>query len=484
MVMHGSKCWLWLLLSQLAVAILLFTEILHASPIPITDHEDERGLKLKTAVFLTPKFELEPGLVSNKFYYDIDFPTGHIAIKSFDAEVVDEARKPVPLHETYLHHWALERYYQREGISNYNIENPRNNRNHGFQKWDYIPAGNSGVCKRSLPQYYGLGSETRRTSTHVPDPYGIVVGNPSEIPEGYQEKWLLNVHAIETRGAEDWLGCTECRCDLYNVTKDEDGRVIEPDYIGGLRCCHDQTRCRILEEGFQNVKRKLYLKYTVKYLDWHPSIVPVKIYIFDVTDTWKNSNIGSTTSGHNCLIEYQVEFCGSAVAKDGDCTDVKRLSVMSPDSGDVIYGVAHQHTGGIGSTLFGEDGRVICSSIPIYGEGNEAGNEAGYIVGMSTCYPKPGTMKISQGEILTLVSNYSSNQQHTGVMGLFYILVANSNASFQQHSQRPVGIHSDYSIRNGGLLVGVAILVVAVIVVVWQRKNHPQRESYEPIMVA
>lgn len=73
-----------------------------------------------------------------------------------------------------------------------------------------------------------------------------------------------------------------------------------------------------------------------------------------------------------------------------------------------------------------QDGREICSSVPIYGEGNEAGNEAGYIVGMSTCYPKPGTMKISEGEILTLVSNYSSTQQHTGVMGLFYILVANS----------------------------------------------------------
>lgn len=76
---------------------------------------------------------------------------------------------------------------------------------------------------------------------------------------------------------------------------------------------------------------------------------------------------------------------------------------------------------------FIQDGRVICSSKPIYGKGNSAGDEAGYIVGMSTCYPKPGSVKIAKGEILTLESNYSSEKSHTGVMGLFYILVAESS---------------------------------------------------------
>jgi Stress up-regulated Nod 19 len=45
---------------------------------------------------------------------------------------------------------------------------------------------------------------------------------------------------------------------------------------------------------------------------------------------------------------------------------------------------------------------------------------------MSTCYPKTGSVKIADGETLTLVSNYSSNQMHAGVMGLFYILVADN----------------------------------------------------------
>ncbi|XP_072999667.1 uncharacterized protein [Typha latifolia] len=102
--------------------------------------------------------------------------------------------------------------------------------------------------------------------------------------------------------------------------------------------------------------------------------------------------------------------------------------LVIPSGGDIVYGVAHQHTGGVGSALYGQDGRVLCTSIPTYGEGKEAGNEADYIIGMSTCYPKPGTVKVADGETLTLVSNYSSTQMHTGVMGLFYILVADQKA--------------------------------------------------------
>ncbi|KAK3042466.1 hypothetical protein RJ639_000190 [Escallonia herrerae] len=58
----------------------------------------------------------EPGSVTTKFYHDINFPRGDIATKSFTAGVVDEAGNPVPLHETYIHHWAVDRFYRREGV--------------------------------------------------------------------------------------------------------------------------------------------------------------------------------------------------------------------------------------------------------------------------------------------------------------------------------------------------------------------------------
>ncbi|PWA69540.1 Stress up-regulated Nod 19 [Artemisia annua] len=413
---HGTSAALMFLL-----AIALLTICAQSSEARVTV---ENGVKSK--VYLSPVITQRPGSVSNKMYYDIEFPKGHIAIKSFDAEVVDESGNPVSLQETYLHHWIAVRYYLRKGT-----KEAKYNSNIGFHQSDLIVAGNAGVCKYGLPQNFGLGSETRKTSTHVPDPYGIEVGNPSEVPVGYEERWAFNIHAIDTRGAVDAMGCTECRCNLYNVTEDEFGLPLKPNYVGGLYCCYDGAQCKV-KNGLESVERNLYMKYTVKWVDWSDTIVPVKIFIFDVTDTWQK------TGTHDCLIEFDVEQSTTGV-DNNDWISTRRSSVSFPSSGDVVYGVAHQHSGGIGSALYGEDGRVICSSKPIYGQGNTAGDEAGYIVGMATCYPEPGSVKIAKGETLTLESNYSSEKSHTGVMGLFYILVAESSSTLNASVQFPKG---------------------------------------------
>lgn len=419
---------------------------------------------VKSMVYLSPKITQHPGSVSNKFYYDIEFPKGHIAIKSFNAEVVDEEGNPVSLQETYLHHWVAVRYYQREGI-----KDPKYNGNIGFHQSDFIIAGNSGVCNKGLTQFFGLGSETRKTSTHIPDPYGIEVGNPLEVPSGYEEKWLFNVHAIDTRGAVDAMGCTECRCDLYNVTEDEYGRALKPNYMGGLYCCYDGTQCKV-KNGLESVKRNLYLKYTVTWVDWSDSIIPVKIYIFDVTDTWQQ------TGTHDCLIEFNVEKSTTGVATN-DYTSTRTARSNFPVSGDVIYGVAHLHSGGLGSALYGEDGRVICSSRAIYGKGKEAGDEEGYIVGMTTCYPTPGSIKIGKGEVLTLESNYSSQKSHIGVMGLFYILVAESSSTLDASVQ----IHQESEVPIFFWGVGVFGLAISAAVIVGYRRQKQSEDGYQSI---
>ncbi|KAL6996813.1 hypothetical protein U1Q18_006943 [Sarracenia purpurea var. burkii] len=464
---HCSQVWLVCLVTLL-VALSLPNSQAHV--------KNENGVKSST--FLSPKFVLGPGSVVDQYYYNIEFPRGHIALKNFNAEVVDEAGNPIPLHETYLHHWVVASYHQRKGI-----EVPKYNESVGFHQSDVIMVRNSGLCGTSLGQYFGLGSETRRTATHVPDPYGIEVGNPAEIPPGYEERWMLNVHAIDTRGVEDRLGCTECRCDLYNVTKDGRGQPLRPGYIGGFRCCYDQTHCRV-REGFESAHIGLYMRYTVKWVDWDNSIVPVSIYIFDVTDTWRKSDDSTGLSTkHQCLVEYDVEFCSATNGTNDDCIDTKSVSLSMPTGGNVIYGVAHQHTGGMGSALYGEDGRLICSSIPTYGRGKEAGDEAGYIVGMSTCYPHPGSVKIFDGETLLLVSNYSSGQRHTGVMGLFYILVANASPELNVFPQAPIEKHGEMTLPIslwGVALFGVAI---AIAVVVAYRRRSEREDGYQSIVM-
>eukprot|EP00252_Welwitschia_mirabilis_P020107 TRINITY_DN484_c0_g1_i3.p1 TRINITY_DN484_c0_g1~~TRINITY_DN484_c0_g1_i3.p1 ORF type:complete len:416 (+),score=68.16 TRINITY_DN484_c0_g1_i3:301-1548(+) len=396
----------WLFVALVLIESAHFQSSVHAERLM-------KGEILKREVFKSPAFSLGPGEVQNKVYFGIDFPKGHIALKGFDAEVVDDKGNSVPLNEVYLHHWLVEGFYHKKPW--------REEQEKAQSEWlsgssKIILARNDGICSNTLGQYFGLGSETRHTKTFIPDPYGIVVGDPKKVPSGYEELWLLNVHAIDTRGVEHLQACTECRCDLYNVTK------VKPDYVGGLFCCIDGSQCQ-LKEGFQAEKRTYYLKYTVSWMDWTEAIIPTRIYILDVTDTGDASSQTDNNTFTGCKVEYDVPRC-SGESVNNDCIHTYEANLVMPKGGDVIYAVSHQHAGGIGSMLYAQDGREICSSFPKYGEGNEAGNESGYVVGMSTCYPRPGSVKISDGEKLKFVSKYSKDEGHTGVMGLFYLLLA------------------------------------------------------------
>nr|GLL35293.1 uncharacterized protein LOC109163135 [Ipomoea trifida] len=195
--------------------ILVFTMATSTSQRSLRIDEDENGVKVET--FLSPRFELEPGSV--------------ILV----SEVVDEEGNSIPLHQTYLHHWIVGKLMIPKAVE---AQKERYNETATF-------VYNSGVCAE-LPQYFGLGSETRKTDTHVPDPYGIEAG----------------------------VSC------IMSQKIDVSGMPIG-DYVGGLRCCYDGVRCRV-KEGFRGEKRGLYFKYTVTYVDWNPSIVPVKVYVFDV----------------------------------------------------------------------------------------------------------------------------------------------------------------------------------------------------------
>ncbi|MCO5562642.1 hypothetical protein L7F22_016270 [Adiantum nelumboides] len=376
--MEASKGFLALLFVTTLLALPAFA----AQTFP---HSRANGGEVKSATFRSPSFTLAPGEVQNTFYFGSSFVKGHIGIKAFDAEVVDEDGNSVPLSEVYMHHWVVYNYLNTS--SNVTI------------------LGNDGVCPGNLSQLYGLGSETRLTSTWLPGPYAVEVGQYDN------EEWLFNVHAIDTRGTVDPFGCLECRCDLYNVTTQQDGQPLRDGYQGGLFCCYDGVHCQ-LKDGYVGDNRTYYLKYTVHYLDWDDSILPVKIYIFD-----------STYDNAVCKVEYDVPSCSSQNLGISECTHIQESVMEVPIGGEVIYGVSHQHTGGIGATLYGQDGREICTSVPLYGNGTEVGNEAGYIVGMTTCYPKPGSVQVMSGERLQMVSNYSRATSHTGVMGLGYIAV-------------------------------------------------------------
>ncbi|RDX67386.1 hypothetical protein CR513_53743, partial [Mucuna pruriens] len=392
--------------------ILSFSILLLLPSTSYSLHQKPRN-HIKTATFVSESFEMGPGSIAAKSLMNIKFPEGHIGVKSFDAELVDQEGNSIPSYETYLHHWFAIKY-------NENVTMARNPKLH--RPDDLIFQRNEGTCNGYiLPHYWGFGVESRGTTSNIPDPFAIEVGNPAKIPKGYKEKWMFNIMAIDTRGAQDKKACTECRCDhinlpkdFYNVTRDIHNQPLTTNYKGGLFCCPDNAQCK-QRKGFQGSRRKLSLRYKISWVHWNKYQVPVKVYILDSTDKVRSN--GSEII-HDCQAEYTI------LPNDcGDSPNVQKANIPMKKGGYLIYGTAHMHSGVVSATLYGQNGRTLCTSTPKYGTGKEAGNEKGYVIGMSVCYPQPGSIKIDDGEILTLESRYK-NEFRTGVMGHFYIYLA------------------------------------------------------------
>ncbi|CAL5208221.1 unnamed protein product [Lathyrus oleraceus] len=369
---------------------------------------------IHSAKYVSEKFEVGPGEVANKALFDIEFPKGHIGVKSFDVDLIDEQGNSVPLYETYFHHWFAVKYIVAKGK---NMSDDPNDPTGGP-----IYKRNDGTCNGGiLPLYWGLGSESRGTVSNLPHPFAVELGNPANITEGWEERWLFSLMVIDTRGTKDRKSCTECRCDqfnlpenFYNVTPDIHGKPLSPEYKGGVFCCQNGFQCK-LEEGFQAPRRKLALRYKITWVDWDQDHIPVRFYVLDSTDRVRTN--GSETT-HDCLAEYTIPENIS-----NDPFHVQKASIPIEKGGYLIYGTAHMHTGVVNATLYGQDGRILCTSTPRYGTGMKAGNEKGYVIEMSVCYPKEGSIKIKDGEIMTVESRYK-NEFTTGAMGHMYFYLA------------------------------------------------------------
>ncbi|XP_031277268.1 uncharacterized protein LOC116135692 [Pistacia vera] len=193
----------------------------------------------------------------------------------------------------------------------------------------------------------------------------------------HEERWLLNVHAIDTRGVEDKLGCTNAGV-IFNITVGEIGRRLRPDILEG---CY---------------------------------VVMIRLM---QGETW----LEGLSTEHDCGLNMTLSLVVPPIGDD-ECIHTKRISLTMLTGGYVIYGVPTS-TQGVRFCTIPRGWEGYCSSIPAYGDGAEAGKRGWLHCGMSTCYPQPGR-QVTDGETLILESNYSSTREHTGVMGLFYILVA------------------------------------------------------------
>jgi len=408
---------------------------------------------LQTITRLTAPLPLRPGEVTNS-YHKLPIPPGPIAIYEFKADVVEKDYNgnivPTPLGDAYLHHHVVlseHEAYEHQKSWWYPMKPRRANRGVGF----------------------GAGTESRGTPQKFHHPYAFTT------VEG-EDELVANVHVINTRGMPkgDARHCLECPCTSSDVSPsngtileavasrrkdwdrcnvellDEANTACRPEtYYGGLVCCEEGEFCLDgYDPGaaeFDGVKAAgpistYYLRYTLTYAAATRENRP--LYLAACCDASGNE----TTSGN---IEYDIpKLCDEWDSLDdedgdGDSACVHKLSTIQmlhgttsfpfgvtladvDDGGevDVVYMVGHLHRGGIEITASDPaTGEVICKSMPAYGTGDEIGNEKGYINAMSTCqFDPPRRMRTTDPILVT--SSYDAREAHTGVMGLFYIAIA------------------------------------------------------------
>lgn len=386
--------------------------------------EECSNLNVKKASYLSPPLTAMPGEVNNKFFPAI-FPKGHIGIRSLNADLVYADGSPVPLSDIYLHHWLLLEFAVPKGKAEQHMPHlfrkmkrhhyyghgghfegaEEQHSHHHHHRHHRFHAGGS----PKLVNFYGKGGETRHTETRLPGRY---VTESGAAPEGFETVWTMNIHGLDTRGAINKEGCAECRCHLFNATTDEAGKPLPEGYIGGLRCCGDGNQCAV-EDGFNGEKKTFHLRYSWEYMDWNECLVPTSVLSMDVTN-----HDGFSED----LVEFTVEGCGDADPASEECLDRREATRAARIGGEIVLTGSHLHASTLDAAVYGEDGRLICQTTPIYGTGEEAGNEKNHVVGIKACYGNPGTpnaARVEKGEKLRfVVTSTKVGGPHTGLMGL------------------------------------------------------------------
>uniref|UniRef100_A0A061QX95 19-like isoform 1 n=1 Tax=Tetraselmis sp. GSL018 TaxID=582737 RepID=A0A061QX95_9CHLO len=401
---------------------------------------------------LTKPISLRPGEVSNSFH-KLPIPEGPLAVYSFAAEVVKEDRNgkivPALLSEVYLHHHVVGSNFDSGvewngsgGHINIDITAKTSTGSGTFPKLSSpmkMAAIHRGVG-------FGAGTEARGTPQNFTHPFAFITS-------AKENHWIANVHIINTGPLTEKQAhrCLECPCtseDTLNTTShvingipfrelgvcneqlvaESNTRCSDSTYYGGLLCCEDREFCLERSSLPEEPVTVFYLRYSIQYAPVAPDVRP--LYLAGCCDATGDLM-------HAGAIEYDVPECKStnnpdcvhslkARQKLGGHNDIYGNEVEDREV-DLVFAVGHQHRGGLGIQLFDDaTGESICDSKPIYGEEEGViGNEKGYVVAMTTCRFEPPLRK-RLTDVLRVVSHYNSSVAHTGVMGLFYIAIADA----------------------------------------------------------
>lgn len=433
--------------------------------------DGQSGLKEQT--FISPPMTLENGQISNK-YLAIDWPEGHILVKSFTADVVhaqvDGSPPPVTpccgggfeasRDTSFLHHWTVNKWQASRQFFETLVKSGGREFNERAKtdKWGLPYAflneagrneGADGPCwDGELHVFFGIGNEVRgkplngkHEAFEFPDPYGIEFNMEDMRKKG--EFMILNTHLIDIRNVTDRRKCAECECAYLGVVSDQ-STLTE----GGLSCCHstsfDGGKCPVVE-SVPKTNETYFVRYTVKWHDFDVATAkPLEVITFDATDNntkWGDfpfipggfkeqhvalnndrlsvATVNDPRSGvyvgrRACHIEYFVPACTEV---GNACSHTIKNSWEMPYPVEFVYARNHFHIGGVSAMLSSDKG-PICSSTATY-------DDAGFLVDISACGAWNGTLgTVAAGERVYSEVTYKQDElPHYGAMAMSFTYV-------------------------------------------------------------
>mmetsp|Transcript_63018 Transcript_63018/g.150120 ORF Transcript_63018/g.150120 Transcript_63018/m.150120 type:complete len:484 (+) Transcript_63018:98-1549(+) len=399
-----------------------------------------------------------------------------MAITNFTMDMVriaaDGTETPVLLSDHYLHHYILN-FGEGETMKEL-LDKAAEDTNlqrmltgcHGMRGMGVVMFQDYLREQGKDPHLVSFGSAAGAEYRHNPQqfeaPYSLVLTRPSVLVPTY--------HIINTKDDTDEVSqLLECPCTpqrrIDPAAGTIDGQLPDPEfdcsrefkatgnpscgldtYVGGWRCCEhgvfviDTAKECWFPRCWEKPKDRIFMKFNFAYEDATEETRPI--------EPGACCDTTSDSMGFGNL-EHDVPQCKD---KENGCLFVtesvvplgyydthhhSRHAAGSPvgsDLVDLVFAAPHLHWAGLSMELIDDvTNKTLCkverkpdnSGGVIYGTGQQAGNEKGYLVGLEICsWNLKNAPRYRRDHPMRARSVYDASQAHTGVMSLWLTHVA------------------------------------------------------------
>jgi hypothetical protein len=400
-----------------------------------------------------------------------------MAISGFDVDMVrvgpDGSETQVKLNDHYLHHYILQfgqkasmkkmvELVEKDSHAAHMIKSCHGMTGAGVRMFQEKMARES--PELSYVSFgSAAGSEYRHNPQRLQAPYRLILKQP--------QVWAPTLHIINTNLADNHTATNkenvsrllECPCTPQRRIDTQagtiDGKKPDPPiscsqefaatgnpschlstYQGGWRCCEDgvflvdtSKECKT-PDCSEKIVDKVFMKYTFYYEDALASYRAIEAAACcDVTSDEQGA----------MNIEYDVTTCPAGTAPE-KCVHIaesiqpvgyfsrfpKQSEPHGRDLVDLVFAAPHLHWAGNSIELIDhETNKTLCEvhrgAGVIYGQGQTAGDQNGYLVGLTPCSWKEGEApRFRRDHLLRTRAVYNATSNHTGVMSLWLMQVS------------------------------------------------------------